>query len=259
LVPPKKSVVELRRELLALKGNDFWSRLGRWFFMRGPQRTISPDSKITIGELSAQKGENKQPVTSQSEGDTALDLANQIANDTPPSTKIEPNTEQEAVSELQQYMNKQALLATTLSNIANQRHEMMKTLASNLRGGEPPQAPTPFVYNFVESLATDDLDTQLRYYADPTNYYEFGQVSKNVIRKDLKHDISAWPNRSYSMRNPPRVTADGSDFVAEFLMTYTLTNSKGTRSGILQMTLRLKPQAQTWQIVGIQKKAIQGK
>jgi roadblock/LC7 domain-containing protein len=49
LVPPKKSVVELRRELLALKGDDFWSRFGRWFFMRGPDRTISPDSKITVG------------------------------------------------------------------------------------------------------------------------------------------------------------------------------------------------------------------
>ena len=28
LVPPKKSVVELRSELLALKGDDFWSRFG---------------------------------------------------------------------------------------------------------------------------------------------------------------------------------------------------------------------------------------
>jgi WD40 repeat protein len=51
LAPPNKSIVELRKELLALKGDDFWSRLGRWFFMRGPERTISPDSKITVGEL----------------------------------------------------------------------------------------------------------------------------------------------------------------------------------------------------------------
>src|SRR5262249_54928559 len=55
LVSPKKSVVELRRELLALKGDDFWSRFGRWFFMRGPQRTISPGSKITVGELTRQQ------------------------------------------------------------------------------------------------------------------------------------------------------------------------------------------------------------
>ena len=51
LVPPTKTIVELRKELLALNGDDFWSRFGRWFFMRGPERTISPDSTITVGEL----------------------------------------------------------------------------------------------------------------------------------------------------------------------------------------------------------------
>jgi hypothetical protein len=40
--------------VLALKGDDFWSRFGRWFFIRGPERTISPDSKITVGELERQ-------------------------------------------------------------------------------------------------------------------------------------------------------------------------------------------------------------
>ena len=60
------------------------------------------------------------------------------------------------------------------------------------------------------------------------------------------------------MPNPPNVTADGSDFVAEFPMTYTLTNPKGVYSGVL-VTLRLRPQAQTWQIVGIQKEVIRAK
>jgi len=65
LVPPKKSVVELRRELLALKGGDFWSRFGRWFFMRGPQRTISPDSKMTVGELQHTLSERKAEATGE--------------------------------------------------------------------------------------------------------------------------------------------------------------------------------------------------
>ena len=46
-----KGIIELRNAVLALKGADFWSRFGRWFFMRGPKRTISPDSKITVGEF----------------------------------------------------------------------------------------------------------------------------------------------------------------------------------------------------------------
>ena len=48
LVEAKKSIVELRKGLLALKGDDFWSRFGRWFVMRGPERTISPNSKMTV-------------------------------------------------------------------------------------------------------------------------------------------------------------------------------------------------------------------
>jgi hypothetical protein len=61
------------------------------------------------------------------------------------------------------------------------------------------------------------------------------------------------------MTNSPRVTADGSNFIAEFPMAYTLTNRKGTNSGTLQMTLRLRSQAQTWEIIAIQKKVIQAK
>jgi WD40 repeat protein len=48
LIEAKKSVAELRRELLALKGQDFWSRFGRWFVMSGPDRTISPNSRIAV-------------------------------------------------------------------------------------------------------------------------------------------------------------------------------------------------------------------
>ena len=60
LVPATESIPELRKELLALKGDDFWSRFGRWFFMRGPERTISPDSKITVGELDRLQAETKK-------------------------------------------------------------------------------------------------------------------------------------------------------------------------------------------------------
>ena len=50
LVDAKKTVVELRRELLALKGDDFWSRFGRWFVMARPDRTISPNSRTSVRE-----------------------------------------------------------------------------------------------------------------------------------------------------------------------------------------------------------------
>jgi hypothetical protein len=67
----------------------------------------------------------------------------------------------------------------------------------------------------------------------------------------------SWLNRSHSMSDPPNITSDGDGLVAEFPITYALTNSKGTSSGTLRITMHLKPQAQTWQVAGIQKEAIQ--
>jgi hypothetical protein len=118
------------------------------------------------------------------------------------------------------------------------------------------------IEDFVKALASNDLNRQLGYYADRVDYYDFGQVTKQIVRKDLEHDIARWPDRTYSITSPPKITPDNSGldnngFIAEFPMRYTLTSPKGTSSGTLQMTVRLKPQAQNWQVVGIQKKAIQ--
>jgi hypothetical protein len=119
------------------------------------------------------------------------------------------------------------------------------------------KAVADFVENFVKALAKNDIDTQLGYYAERVDYYDFGLVTKQVIRKDVEHDIATWPNRSYSMSASPKITETGDDFTAKFPMTYTLTNPKDRSSGTLQMTVRLKSQAETWQVIGIQKTVIQ--
>ena len=48
LVDKKQDLFEVQERLLALKGNNFWSRFGRWFVTHGPERTISPDSIVTV-------------------------------------------------------------------------------------------------------------------------------------------------------------------------------------------------------------------
>jgi hypothetical protein len=53
---PEKSLSQLRDDALK-ESNGFWPRFGRWFFTRGPERTISPSSKITVGELERLRAE----------------------------------------------------------------------------------------------------------------------------------------------------------------------------------------------------------
>jgi hypothetical protein len=83
------------------------------------------------------------------------------------------------------------------------------------------------------------------------------QVTKQVIRKDLDHDIAKWSNRSYAISASPKITATDDGFTAEFPMTYTLTNSKGTSSGKLGITVRVRSQAETWQVSAIQRTTVQ--
>lgn len=72
-------------------------------------------------------------------GNTTYDLANAIANAPTYSptelallSKIK-DPEQRAIQELQMQMQKQALLCTVITNLANMRHEMLKAVAQNLR------------------------------------------------------------------------------------------------------------------------------
>ena len=124
-----------------------------------------------------------------------------------------------------------------------------------------PAANTPavFIESFVKALSANEINTQLPYYADHLEYYELGQVTKDVVRKDLQHDITTWPSRVYSIEGTPKITPNDNGFIAEFRMTYTLANSNGRSTGTLQMTVRLKLEGQALRIAEIQKKVILAK
>jgi hypothetical protein len=69
-----------------------------------------------------------------------FELARQIANSDTYSPMEQQllatikDPQQRAVQELQMMMQKQALISSMLTNLANMRHEMMKSIAMNLRG-----------------------------------------------------------------------------------------------------------------------------
>jgi WD40 repeat protein len=50
LVDAREDLFEARYQLLSLKDDTFWSRLGHWLVTTGSDRTIAPNSKITIRE-----------------------------------------------------------------------------------------------------------------------------------------------------------------------------------------------------------------
>jgi hypothetical protein len=119
-----------------------------------------------------------------------------------------------------------------------------------------PQSPSDFVQQFVADLASNDLNTQLRYYAERISYYEFGRVDKTAVSRDLRSDIKTWPNRTYSIRGTAKVRPTSNGFIAEFPMAYSLAGTKGVSTGVLDMSLEAQLNGQTPQITQIYKKVI---
>jgi hypothetical protein len=120
-----------------------------------------------------------------------------------------------------------------------------------------PSSPADFIENFVKTLGSNDPTNHLPNYADRVEYYDLGTVKKDSVRRDLEHDINAWPNRAYSIHEKPKITQISPEtFRAEFPMTYTLGNNKGLSSGILQMDMRFQSHDGRFQVIGIKKTTI---
>jgi Trypsin-like peptidase domain len=153
-----------------------------------------------------------------------------------------------------------AIPASYLSSMEIAEKPLPFASASKKQGVAPaptlPRSPSDFVEQFVADLATNVVDTQLRYYAERTTYYEFGRVDKATISRDLRDDTRAWPNRSYSIQGTPKITLTNNGFTTQFLMAYSLAGTKGVSRGVLDITLEAEFHGQTPQITQIHKKVI---
>jgi hypothetical protein len=106
-------------------------------------------------------------------------------------------------------------------------------------------------------MASNDATLQMRYYNNPCRYYDQGNTSLPTVRKDIERDITAWKKRDYSLHTQPVIRkTEALEYTVTFEMAYTLEDPKPRSSGILAMSLRLKPDNGTFLITEIQKKVI---
>jgi S1-C subfamily serine protease/class 3 adenylate cyclase len=150
-------------------------------------------------------------------------------------------------------------------NFARSSHDLWNFLQTidqdakpeRLSEWSPDKGIQTFIQAFVRDMASNDATLQMRYYNEPCRYYDQANIALPAVRKDIEQDITAWKKRAYSLHTQPVIRkTETLEYTVTFEVAYTLEDPNPRSSGILAMSLRLKPDNGTFLITEIQKTVI---
>lgn len=121
-------------------------------------------------------------------------------------------------------------------------------------GGTPaPAAVTAFVADFFVKSASGNVNALVDDYADSVNYYRKGKSGRDIVRQDKVAYFERWPKRTYAPGAATVASVAGSeDLQVTVPVAYTAARGDKTTSGQAVFTFRLRPEGQTYRIVGEQ-------
>jgi len=121
-------------------------------------------------------------------------------------------------------------------------------------GGTPaPAAVVAFVADFFAKSARGDVNALVDDYADTVNYYKKGKSGRDIVRQDKVAYFERWPKRTYTPGAATVAPVTGSeDLRVTVPVAYTAARGDKTTSGQAVFTFLLRPEGQTYRIVGEQ-------
>lgn len=90
-----------------------------------------------------------------------------------------------------------------------------------------------FVDSYLRDGETQDVATQLRYFAFPVNYFDHGTVDEKFVTRDTRNYVNRWPTRKYMLADTPRFHATGreGELEVEFTLAFTVENRSHNVNG----------------------------
>jgi peptidoglycan hydrolase-like protein with peptidoglycan-binding domain len=82
-----------------------------------------------------------------------------------------------------------------------------------------PERVNKFVRNYLRDAKTDDVATQVKYYAFPVRYFDHGTVSEPFVTQDTSSYVKRWPERKYTLTGPVNFFASGTEGATELEFT----------------------------------------
>jgi len=111
-----------------------------------------------------------------------------------------------------------------------------------------------FVQAFVESGASDRLDSVMQFYAPNVNYYDKGIVDDEFIRKDVTEFRRRWLRRKYELLSDPVAHAgrEHDEYVVTYRSGFALGDRGDEVRGTSNVTAVIQDNDGTYSIIAIQ-------
>jgi hypothetical protein len=110
-----------------------------------------------------------------------------------------------------------------------------------------------FVQAFIQSGASDRLESAMQFYAPNVNYYDKGDVDGDFIRKDISELRRRWSRREYQLFDDPIARAGPglNQFLVTYRVGYLLADRRNEIHGISDVTILVQDNHGTYSVLAI--------
>ncbi|MGH8163372.1 MAG: peptidoglycan-binding domain-containing protein [Rhodanobacteraceae bacterium] len=146
-----------------------------------------------------------------------------------------------------------ALQQTAVSNINASPTPDIPAEAPSGPQNLDPELVTTFVKNYLRDNERNDLETQLKYYGSPIDYFTHGRVGEKFVATDNRNYIRRWPDRHYELTAPVKFAAgpEEGETVLEFPIKFRVRNGSRKASGRTRNYWTIKREGGALKIVAI--------
>ena len=125
-----------------------------------------------------------------------------------------------------------------------------------------PERVNKLVEDYLRDGETQDVASQLKYYAFPVRYFDHGVVSEKFVADDTRKYVQRWPERKYRLVGPVTFYAAAAETLTnlEFTIAFELRSdsrtTKNKASGRTKNWWSVRPDGEDLKIVAIREERL---
>src|SRR6516225_10281960 len=110
-----------------------------------------------------------------------------------------------------------------------------------------------FIAAFIQSGASDHLDSAMQFYAPVVDYYDKGVVDESFVRRDLAEYRRRWPRRRYELFGSPiaHLGSHPNQYTVRYSLGFLVADHQSQLRGRSSVTVTVEDNDGTYHITGI--------